>query len=113
MGTAKLLTASPPTSAIGSKASSVVNEVNTVLLSVLFTASLIISARERSGLMRSNSLTRSNTTTLSLIEYPIKASSAATAVRLNSIPVKAIKPIVLVKSSSTVSKAAVAKCASN
>ena len=50
IGTAKLSTASPPKIAIGNNANSVVTEVNTVRLSVLFTASLIVSANGLFGL---------------------------------------------------------------
>src|SRR5690606_3049155 len=110
IGWAKLATAAPPAMAIGNNASAVVTEVNTVRLKVAVMLSFSTCGQSIPGWARKVSRTRSNTTTLSLTEYPISASNAATAVKLKSRPVSTKKPMVLVTSSSTVKVAASAKC---
>ena len=66
------------------KANNVVNEVMTVLESVSFIDLLYITLFENDLYLLKFSLTLSNTTTVSFIEYPAVVNNAATIARLNS-----------------------------
>ena len=68
---------SPPKRKIDSNTTKVVNEVFNVLLKVLFKAPLTVLVNSQDLLINLNSLILSNTTTVSLSEYPITVNTAA------------------------------------